>query len=52
MKVKCMGSGKKKYRGGGEVVKELNQEQEIPPNIIRIETEDESDEFIEIVLPY
>lgn len=47
------GEWKKEIQGGGrEVVKELNQEQEIPPNIIRIETEDESDEFIEIVLPY
>lgn len=29
----------------------VNQEQELPPNIIRIETLDESEEFIEIVLP-
>lgn len=29
----------------------VNQEQELPPNIIRIETLDESEEFIEIILP-
>lgn len=42
---------KKEVERSKSISSVVNQEQELSPNIIRIETLDESEEFIEIVLP-